>query len=191
MSRCDNCALYREGLHTIEGVVHTVYILQSAHWKHFCCCCYALLAFFQHRSPQLGCLYGALATLRSLQLTYTLLFQDYSDEGLFKMTGLSAVFELLGSPATAVGVGALLGLVVRLLVLYEPSKMRKWKPFVKEKTLARALCWAYVVLEAAMWTLVSVYGLDRCERQPTICLDISYLCRRMEIDIFLQKPLAA
>ena len=101
-----------------------------------------------------------------MQLTYTLVLYDYSgSEGLYKMTGVAAVLENFGSPATVTGIGALVGLALRLLVLYEPSKRKKWKPFVKEKTIARALCLFFVAMEVVIWAFVSVYGLDRCERQ--------------------------
>ena len=54
----------------------------------------------------------------------------------------------------------MIGWVLRLLVMYDPIKRRKWGRYTNEKRIFRALVLAYVLLEAGAWTLVSNYGMS-------------------------------
>lgn len=78
--------------------------------------------------------------------------------------GTTSAFDaqtLITAPALWVGNGALIAWVIRLLVLYDPSKRKRWGRYVNEKGIARALCWTYGGMEAVFWAAVAVYGMAR------------------------------
>lgn len=97
-------------------------------------------------------------------MTYVAVTYNYHSGGdgpALKFTGASAVNELIGSPASLVGIGALIAWAVRLLILYDPTKRKRWSRWARETFIARALCWFYGVMEAVIWVMAAVYGIDR------------------------------
>lgn len=58
-----------------------------------------------------------------------------------------------------VSVGAIIAWVVRLLVMYDPIKRRKWGRYTNEKRMFRGLVWTFVLLEVGAWASVGVNGL--------------------------------
>ncbi|CAM9540169.1 unnamed protein product [Ectocarpus fasciculatus] len=116
------------------------------------------------RSPLLGCLCGVCSTVRSCSMTYVAAMYDYygaEDSQTLKFTGAFAVNELIGSPASLVAIGALIAWAVRLLVLYDPMKRKRWGRYVREKPIAYALCLVYGGMEAVIWVFAALFGSDR------------------------------
>lgn len=97
-------------------------------------------------------------------MTYVVITYDYDgaeDPQPLLFTGAAAVNELIGSPASLIAIGALLAWAVRLLVLYDPTKRKRWGRYVREKPIAYALCLAYGGMEAVIWVLAAVYSINR------------------------------
>lgn len=61
------------------------------------------------------------------------LYDYYSAEDLpvFNYTGASAINQLIGSPASVVGMGALIVWATRLMILYDPNKRKRWGRYVR------------------------------------------------------------
>lgn len=51
--------------------------------------------------------------------------------------------------------------VVRLLVLYDPIKRKKWGRYTNERRMFRGLICAYVLIEIPAWASAYVFGLQR------------------------------
>lgn len=98
-------------------------------------------------------------------MTYVAVIYDFNSNAengpALKLTGAPAVSELVGSPASLVSVGALVAWVIRLLVLYDPKKRKRWGRYVRETSVARTLLWAYWGMEAVIWMVASAYGINR------------------------------
>ena len=68
---------------------------------------------------------------------------------------------LLGGASLLAADTAVAMIVVRLLVMYYPSKRARWGRYVKEKTLACALGCAWVLMEIAVWSTAWSLGISR------------------------------
>ena len=55
--------------------------------------------------------------------------------------------------------GAIIAWVVRLLVMYDPIKRRKWGRYTNEKRIFRVLIWTFVLLEVGAWASAGMNGL--------------------------------
>lgn len=117
--------------------------------------CFSLRRCCSHltprRSPLLACICGACRALRSCATTYVAVFYGVGTD----KNSARAVSALITVPALWVGNGALIAWVVRLLVLYDPRKRTTWGRFVRERSVARALCWTFAGMEAAFWITAS------------------------------------
>lgn len=49
--------------------------------------------------------------------------------------------------------------VIRLLVMYDPVKRRKWGRYTNEKRIFRNLTRVFVLLEVGAWASAGMYGL--------------------------------
>jgi len=119
------------------------------------------------RSPLLGCLYGAISTTYSCFLTfvYALDMYDHPEPGAgihdaFPVQWVQAL-GLIWAPASSFSSWALILWVLRVIVLYDPAKRKRWRRYIKVRGIIRALLWAYVVTEAVGWGAVPLYGLQR------------------------------
>ncbi|CAN0191666.1 unnamed protein product [Ectocarpus sp. 4 AP-2014] len=121
--------------------------------------------FIALRSPALGCVHGVCGSLRCCSLTYICILYDYYGNAqygqVFKFTGAAAVAQLIGSPVSLIGVLALIAWVFRVIALYDPKQRKRWGRFIKDKRIARALCWTYGGLAVVIWASAYVYGIDR------------------------------
>jgi len=68
---------------------------------------------------------------------------------------------LIWAPASSFSSWALILWMLRLVVLYDPVKMKRWGRSMKVGDMFRALLWAYGVTEGVGWGAVLFYGLQR------------------------------
>lgn len=68
---------------------------------------------------------------------------------------------LIWAPASSFSSWALILWVLRVVVLYDPAKRKRWGRYMKVGAIFRALIGAYVVAEAVGWGTVLAYGLQR------------------------------
>lgn len=83
-----------------------------------------------------------------------------SQDVLTSFTGAASVCTLIGSPASLIGTMSLIWWVVRLLVLYDPAKRKRFGRYVKEKLAVRALLSLYVGLQVVVWATASSRGVN-------------------------------
>lgn len=113
----------------------------------------------------LACICGACRTVRSCTTVFTLVLNNDFEIGQ-ENNFAAAISALITNPILWVGNGALIAWAVRLLVLYDPRKRKTWGHYVREKRVARALCWTYTGMEAAYWLGAAVFGMERCQHNP-------------------------
>lgn len=111
----------------------------------------------------LACLTGTVYTLQTCSITFMVVLAetDRAKDGQFEFKGAAAVGLLIGSPASLLGTIALIWWAIRLVVLYDPTKRNKYGRYIKERSVVRALCWAYVGMEVVIWTAAASYGVNR------------------------------
>lgn len=59
----------------------------------------------------------------------------------------------------------MVGWVLRLIVMYDPPKRKKWGRLTNERRMFRVLVSAYVLLEVGVWLAVWNYGMMRYEER--------------------------
>eukprot|EP00752_Nemacystus_decipiens_P009739 g8697.t1 len=114
--------------------------------------------FIVLRSPLLAIAFGAGVTLRYMVSTYEDVIIWQEDEGTVDSDG---VIDLIGFPATVAAEIALVMSSVRLLVMYYPRKRTRWGRYIKEKLLIRALGFALLAMEIAVWSAAYSEGVAR------------------------------
>ncbi|CAN0333217.1 unnamed protein product, partial [Ectocarpus sp. 4 AP-2014] len=62
---------------------------------------------------------------------------------------------------------------IRLVVLCDPMKRKKYGRCVKERKVVRALCWLYVGMEVVIWAATSSYGVDRTSIEVSSEIDLA------------------
>lgn len=78
------------------------------------------------------------------------------------------LFAVFCRRSSQVSIGALIAWVVRLLVMYDPLKRRRWGRYTNEKRLFRGLIWTFVLLETGACVSGAVNGLAWCERKANV-----------------------
>lgn len=56
--------------------------------------------------------------------------------------------------------GAIIACVLRILVMYDPVKRRKYGRYTKEERMFRALVWTFILLEVGAWSTACVTGVE-------------------------------
>lgn len=70
------------------------------------------------------------------------------------------VLVLFGGPGIFIAGCALIAWAIRLLVLYDPTKRKRWGHCTKESVIFRALVWSYAAIQAGAWFAVPFFGLQ-------------------------------
>ena len=122
-----------------------------------------------NRSPRLGCLSGAIHTLLAAFKTCVFILGLYNQfppgimfyEGFLPLPWVQAVI-LVGSPANCVSGCALITWAIRLVIMYDPAKRKRWGRYTKEAgVIFRALLWSYAAIQGVTLLAVPFYGLQR------------------------------
>ncbi|CAN0386227.1 unnamed protein product, partial [Ectocarpus sp. 12 AP-2014] len=71
-----------------------------------------------------------------------------------------AGLRIIFGPATLVSTGAVIACVLRILVMYDPVKRRKYGRYTKEERMFQALVWTFVLLEVGAWSTACVTGAE-------------------------------
>lgn len=82
-----------------------------------------------------------------------------STRGPSTNTNISVLRTLAYS--SQVALTATIAWAVRLLVMYDPMKRRKWGRYTNEKRIFHGLIWTYVLIEVTIWASACVFGLQR------------------------------
>lgn len=80
-------------------------------------------------------------------------------DNLFPLPWVQAVL-LIWSPASFIARFALIAWAIRLVVLYDPAKRKRWGHLTKEVVIFRALGWSYATIQGMAWLAVSICGLQ-------------------------------
>lgn len=112
----------------------------------------------KYRSPLLACTFGLGIALRYIATTSEDIIIWEDDEGTVRD---NRILDLVGFPALVAALIALVMTAVRLLVMYNPSTRARWGRYIKERSLFRALGFALVLMEVAVWSAASTQGVTR------------------------------
>lgn len=81
-------------------------------------------------------------------------------EELFPLPWVQAVY-LIRAPADFISGCALIAWAIRLVVMYDPAKRKRWGHLTKEAVVFRALVSSYAAIQGVAWLAVSFYGLQK------------------------------
>lgn len=81
-------------------------------------------------------------------------------EGIYSLKWIEAA-SMIGGPASFISGCALIAWAIRLVIMYDPAKRKRWGRHVKEDAMFRALVWLYAAIQGVVWLVMPFYGLQR------------------------------
>lgn len=101
-------------------------------------------------------MFGLFVVVRTNAKAYEFVVNWQGDE-----IGRYGTAALLGGASLLAADVAVVMMVVRLLVMYYPSKRARWGRYVKEEFLVRVLGCAWILMEIGVWSAAWALGVPR------------------------------
>ena len=71
----------------------------------------------------------------------------------------AGIVDIIGLPAILAAEGMATMRAVRLLLMYFPSKRKKWGSIPKEASVLRVMVSVFALMQIAIWSAAAVYGI--------------------------------